>query len=571
MLSVPLSKTTSSRYILYFLAGWTVLNILQASTLGVHSDEAYYWVYSRFLDWGYYDHPPMVALFIRIGDSILANELGLRLVTIIASTISIYVLWLTARKYNADVRWFIAFTGGLLAFQVYGFITTPDSPLLFFAILFYYFYERYLEKDSWVLALVLAIVITLMLYSKYHAVLLLFFTLLANFKILKRLSLWLIPVAVIALYMPHILWQIHHNYPSVNYHLFERSSATYQFSRTLEYAPGQLLMAGPLVGWFFFYYGFGIRIKDDYIRCLLFNSIGIFIFFWLNTVKGNVQPHWTLIGFIPLLLLTLIRLKQTGTAPSWLFKLALANASVIIVFRLLLIAGVPVIRNLPFTQNYYHYDDWARQIKQQAGNAYVVMPVGFQPASRYNYYTRSLKGFAYDVANYRRTQYDIWPIEDSLQNKKVFYTSYSPLPGFKVDSFKTVYGTWFGAWVNHVRTYQKIDIKLNSYNVQAKPGQQMTFDINILNPYNKTVNFGNTAKQDSVTLRAVFYQEDDLVSTQNAGTNFNQISILPNQTASYSFKCTAPIKKGKYRLIFSMYTQPFMGGRNSRIVTFTVQ
>jgi hypothetical protein len=21
-------------------------------------DEAYYWVYSKFLDWGYFDHPP---------------------------------------------------------------------------------------------------------------------------------------------------------------------------------------------------------------------------------------------------------------------------------------------------------------------------------------------------------------------------------------------------------------------------------------------------------------------------------------------------------------------------------
>ncbi|HEY9195586.1 MAG TPA: hypothetical protein VIM77_04950, partial [Mucilaginibacter sp.] len=71
--------------VIYFLLCWTALNILQACTLELHADEAYYWLYSRFLDWGYYDHPPMVALFIKAGTSIMHNELGLRMLTIICS------------------------------------------------------------------------------------------------------------------------------------------------------------------------------------------------------------------------------------------------------------------------------------------------------------------------------------------------------------------------------------------------------------------------------------------------------------------------------------------------------
>lgn len=35
-----------------------VINILQAAFLELHFDEAYYWLYSRNLDWGYFDHPP---------------------------------------------------------------------------------------------------------------------------------------------------------------------------------------------------------------------------------------------------------------------------------------------------------------------------------------------------------------------------------------------------------------------------------------------------------------------------------------------------------------------------------
>ena len=45
----------------------------------LQGDEAYYWLYSKYLAWGYYDHPPMVAAFIWIGDHIMHNELGLRL------------------------------------------------------------------------------------------------------------------------------------------------------------------------------------------------------------------------------------------------------------------------------------------------------------------------------------------------------------------------------------------------------------------------------------------------------------------------------------------------------------
>ncbi len=161
-LSTP-DKNAQNKYILFFLLGWTLLNILQACTLGVHSDEAYYWIYSRFLDWGYFDHPPMVAVFIRIGDAIIHNEFGLRLMTIISSTVSMYVLWLIARKYLANAWWFIVVVTGTLIFHIYGFSTTPDAPLLLFTILFYYFYQQYLDNDRWGIAAILGLVVACLL------------------------------------------------------------------------------------------------------------------------------------------------------------------------------------------------------------------------------------------------------------------------------------------------------------------------------------------------------------------------------------------------------------------------
>jgi 4-amino-4-deoxy-L-arabinose transferase-like glycosyltransferase len=132
----------SDKTIWYFIVCWTVLNAIQAYTLELHADEAYYWLFSQNLDWGYFYHPPMVAIFIKIGDSILHNELGLRLMTVLSNSVAIYLLWLIVKAYAVSVKWFVLLVSGILVFHVYGFTSTPDAPLFFFAVLFYYFYQR---------------------------------------------------------------------------------------------------------------------------------------------------------------------------------------------------------------------------------------------------------------------------------------------------------------------------------------------------------------------------------------------------------------------------------------------
>ncbi len=564
-------SANANKTIAWFLLCWTVLNLLQAATLGLHSDEAYYWVYSRFLDWGYFDHPPMVALFIRAGDSLLHTELGVRLAAVISSTASIYVLWLIAKKFKTDARWFVLMVSGTFIFHIYGFITTPDAPLLLFTVLFYYVYQQYLEKDKWALALLLALIVAGLLYSKYHGILLVLFTVLANIRLLKRPSFYLIAVLSLILYLPHIVWQVHHHYPSVAYHLFERSSEVYQPSHTYLYLPGQLLMAGPLTGWFIFYYAFTTRVKGAFIRCLLVNSAGTFFFFLINTIKGNVQPHWTLIGFVPLVLLVIIHLRQPGSKPAWLFKLAVANTVLIILFRLLLIVHEPHIIKLRAFRSFYGFAAWAQQIRHKAGNAYVIIPASFQEPSKYNFYTRSLKGFDYDERTYRRTQYDLWPIEDSMQHRRVMLLTDRPVAGQTTDSVSTSKGRRYISWINNVLTLQKLDIQISVRKLKARPGEAVPLTLSILNPYSAAVNFGEKSQGKPITLSACFYQDKDLVGEQPAGADVNRLVIAAHQTGIYRFKLTAPAKPGQYDLIFSVRTAPFPGGRNSRMITFTAR
>ncbi|MDB5111817.1 MAG: hypothetical protein JWR67_2931 [Mucilaginibacter sp.] len=571
LLSSSQKATQSDKPIWYFLICWTILNALQAYKLEIHADEAYYWMYSRFLDWGYFDHPPMVAIFIRIGDSIMHNELGLRLITLLTSTASLYFLWCILKKYTVNAQLFILVIAGTFIFHVYGFTTTPDAPLFFFTVLFYLFYQKYLENNSWLLALALGIIIACLLYSKYHAVLLILFTVLSNLKLLKRSSFWGIVVLATALYIPHILWQINHDYPSLNYHLYDRSAAKYNLANSYLYIPGQLLMAGPVIGWFLFYKVFTIRVKDAFIRCLLVNCIGTFLFFFISTFRGEAQPHWTLIAFAPLVMLVLISFKQAGNnIPGWFYRVAIINISVILFLRISIMFRIPPIANIGEIKSFYGFRDWAHAVKQKAGDNYVIMADGFQNPSKYNYYTNSTKGFSYDSRYYRRTQYDIWPIEEGFQHQRVYYLQ--DIPSDKTtDTIKVKAGKWYAEWVNDTRTYQRVNIEVDSYKVKLSPGEKKSIVLKLTNPYPYPVNFSNDGQQHEATLEACFFKGDNMVNAQKADSTFNQILLPPYQNSLYTFTLKAPLEKGEYEVLFSIHTTPFEGSKNSKILHLIVE
>jgi len=557
----------SKKIIWYFLLGWTVLNIIQGYTLELHADEAYYWLYSRFLDWGYFDHPPMVALFIRFGDSIMHNELGLRILTITVSTASFYILWLILKKYNASAKLFAIVIACMFMCHMYGFTTTPDSPLFFFAVVFYYFYQKYIEQDTWLLAFILGVVIACLLYSKYHAILLIGFTVLSNIKLLKRPSFWLIVVLASVLFIPHILWQVHHNFPSLNYHLSERSAEKYHPEFTYLFPLGQILMAGPLIGWYLFYKGFTAKITDGFIRCLMVNSIGTPIFFLISSFRGEVQPQWTYIAFAPLILLIVINFAQKPNLPKWFYPVAYANIAIILCVRIALIAGIPIGR----IQSQFGFKQWAYAVKQKAGDNYVVFNEGFQNPSKYDYYNNTLKGFSYDDRYYRGTQFDIWPIEDSIQHKRILYVTVFKSPKVSTDSIKVPAGTWYTGWINDVRTYQKVIIDNGNYKMSLPAGQKHTYDLVIKNPYPIAINFGNKGQLHHAFLEACFFDEKGDAKIQQADTTFNNIALKAGQSTHYKFTIVTPKQKGQYELMFSIRTEPFNGSKNSRIVKFTAE
>ena len=84
--------------ILPFVLFWIILNLIQSFFTEIIDDEAYYWVYAQALEWGYFDHPPMIAWLIRIGSAVVPGELGVRLMPALLGAGTLFLTFLMLKE-----------------------------------------------------------------------------------------------------------------------------------------------------------------------------------------------------------------------------------------------------------------------------------------------------------------------------------------------------------------------------------------------------------------------------------------------------------------------------------------
>ncbi len=566
------NKLGSKKLLSIFLLLLFILNLLQAYLTGLHADEAYYWVYSRFLAWGYFDHPPMVAIYIKAGYSLFQNTLGLRLVTVFSGIGSVYLLWLIIKQYVVNVQLFIIIFSSVLIFHVFGFITTPDAPLLFFSVLFLYVYQIYLKEDQLKWALLLGVVCASLLFSKYHGVLLLFFVSLSNLNLFRRKSFYFTILTAIVLFAPHIYWQYQNGYPSLYYHLFDRSARHYKFVYSAQYFLDQLLMMGPLSGWLLFYFGFRLKArKDDFLRGLQYVVYGFLIFFFFSTFKGRVQAQWPLIEFIALVILATIYAGKDSRLfekYKWLF---VVNMLFIFVARMVFMGAIPALNKIHFVADFRQYNTWAKQIDSAANGHQVIFKDGFQKPSLYNFYTHSLRGVGYNSFHYRKTQYDLWPLEDSIQHQNALLVSEVEKDDPNLNIIQTPKGRYAVSWLDDVRFYPKINFEALDFPAEWQPGQVRMLKFRLSNPYHKKVDFSDKKGGGKCSFLYGFFSYGEVKKISEIPAVLSDIQLTPHQSKVLNIKIKAPSETGDYKLFLSVKTAPFAGTRNSRMMKMKVK
>ena len=84
-------QLTANQVVALWLALWWVVNLVVAGASELANDEAYYHIFAQNLAWGYFDHPPMTALLVWLGEHIFGGELGVRFFFTLLQPIYLYI------------------------------------------------------------------------------------------------------------------------------------------------------------------------------------------------------------------------------------------------------------------------------------------------------------------------------------------------------------------------------------------------------------------------------------------------------------------------------------------------
>ncbi|MDA3816671.1 MAG: glycosyltransferase family 39 protein, partial [Prolixibacteraceae bacterium] len=400
---------------------FVIQNIFSAATTGVHFDEAYYWLYSQQPALGYFDHPPVVSWLIFVGRNLMGGTIGLRLMTVVLSTLSITLIWELVKPYgNRPVLfWSIIYT--IILIHPYSFVATPDAPLLFFSILFFFFYKKFLEESSFTNIFLLALSTSLMIYSKYHGVLVAGFVIISNLKLLKEKRFWYYALLVIIFLIPHLIWQFNHDFVSFKYHLIDRQNAPYSILLSLEYIVVEFFLMGGLISWILLPKMFGRKPQDKWEKGLKWMGIGILVFFLFSTSGGRYEAHWTLVATIPLIILSYSTLCKTNKWNKWIHTSGAVSLFLIIAARIVL--TTPLANDVKAFSLFYGWDKDARELQAHVKDHPVVFQDEWHRASRFAFYTQNTEVTNLNSAQYRRNQFDIWDKDEELTGDTVYIVS----------------------------------------------------------------------------------------------------------------------------------------------------
>jgi hypothetical protein len=470
------------------------LNIFSASTFELHFDEAYYWIYAVNPASGYFDHPPMIAYLIQAGQHLFPNELGVRFLVIVMSSLTIILLWRIIKRYTQNALLFWLTIYSIVLIHPYAFIATPDAPLLFFSTLFLYFYSRYLDKNSFQNTVLIAFTVALMVYSKYHALLFLGLIVFSNLKLLKRISSWVIIILSTIYLLPHIFWLAENNFVTINYHLFDSHQTGYNLSTTINYLISLFLVTGPLAGWLFITFLFKFKPETDWERALKISGAGIIIFFFVATFLGDFEAHWILVAIPPLFI---IGYKQLMLHSKW-HKLILVSGILNFVLILLLRLTVPsAILEIKGLKLFSGNKTEAKIIKQHTGNLPVFFQDNWHKAALYAFYTQNKRVGNLSSGLYRKTQFDLLNQDEFYKGDKVIVLSTDSTQFTEYKKIATNKTIWYYSTIERFNTYYKTTFTYADLTIEEN---SIFLKATIYNPYEEPLQLGNNSLNTSFIL-----------------------------------------------------------------------
>ncbi len=315
-----------------------IFRAVLAAKCNLAEDEAYYWLWSTHLSAGYYDHPPMIAYWIRAGTSLFGQTaFGVRFVGLLSALGGSYFLYRTSLSLfgcrNAALLAVIWMNATLLC-NAAAILATPDTPLAFFATLTLFALAKLTGtgRGAWWYGAGAALGLAFM--SKYTAVLLLpgvFLWMIASpegRRWFTRPEPYLGAIIAIVIAAPVFYWNYAHDWASFAKqagHSIKDKPAN-ALGSVAEFLGGQAGLATPIIFVFCLFGSVSCLLrgwKRSDPRWLLLGALTapVFAFFLVHSASQKIQPNWP--GFVyPAAILAAVHaflaLSREREVPRWI-------------------------------------------------------------------------------------------------------------------------------------------------------------------------------------------------------------------------------------------------------------
>jgi 4-amino-4-deoxy-L-arabinose transferase-like glycosyltransferase len=326
--------------------------VVMAALVPLTADEAYYWLWSKHLDWGYLDHPPLIAWLIRAGTMLLGDSvLGVRASGILLSGLATWFVWEAARtllKDQARAAAAALLFNLTLMIGVEMLAATPDMPSIATSAALLFCLARLQQSGNSKWWLWAGLAAGLSLLSKYSAFFLLagaFLWLLLSPRArgwLRTPWPWSAALLALLIFLPNLIWQTNHDWETFAFQFGRIVGHQWTGHYLLEFLGAQLGLASP----FIFILGVAglakARPKDDlFLPAMLIWPAAAY--FLIHALHDRVQGNWPGFLYPAFAILAVAQFGGTGWR-KWCTRLAapMAGGILILVYAQALTGFIPL-------------------------------------------------------------------------------------------------------------------------------------------------------------------------------------------------------------------------------------
>jgi len=428
------TKIFNLRNTVIFVSLSVLWKIFLSAVLNLHSDEAYYWLWSKHLQLSYYDHSPMIAYFIKLTTLFSDSELAVRFSSIIATVIVSVFLWkLVMKMFNNEQT---ASASVILVHSMpimfsASIIITPDTPSFLFLSIATFYVWSLIETENPNYWYLIGLFFGLSMLSKYTAVLfamsLFIYCIFAKEKLwLKQYRLYLSLLIALLCFLPVLYWNYANGWVSFSYQFNHGLSNTgIRFNYLFEYLGTQMGIFNVAAFLPAFFISFAFMLSKDKKKIFLASfSLPVILFYAVTALKKLPGANWPIPAYFTFSVIAALYFSEGGKIRQKILMAAICFNLVISVliglharYSIIPMEKISDKTAVADATNYFHgYKQLAERLLNEKA-VFVVTPA-HQLASSIAYYSKNkIKTWAYSSGT-KKSQFDIWGFPEECSGQK---------------------------------------------------------------------------------------------------------------------------------------------------------